>query len=132
MNSLANASSADTGGGEEGQVVVVEEEEERLEVVEESEDGGDEKGWEVLSGCGGLTDRVPLVCGGVTVGLGDKIGGLTTLLKFEEEEEEVQDVVVEEEEGKCEALFTASHIDTPPGPPPNCLEVVVKEVVEEP
>lgn len=64
------------------------------------------------------------------VGLGDKMGGLTVLLKLEEEAvDEVEDVVVEE--GKCEALFTASHMETP-GPPPPRLEVVVKEVVEAP
>lgn len=35
---------------------MAEEDEERLEVVEEREDGGDGKGWDVLSVCGGLAD----------------------------------------------------------------------------
>lgn len=111
-------------GGEDDEV------EEIVEVVEEREDGGDVEGCEALRGCGG----------GTVVGLGVRMGGLTTLLKFDEdkteaEEEEVEEVVAvvedaEEEEGRCEALLTASHIDTPLPPP--CLLAFVEEVVEVP
>lgn len=99
----------------------MEEEEEKVEVVEEREESGDTGGWEALRGCGGDTVE----------GLGVRIGGLTTVLKLdedntEEEEEEVEDA----EEGKCEALLTASHMETLLLSP--ILLVVVVEVLEDP
>ena len=102
---------------------MAEEDEERLEVVEEREDGGDGKGWDVLSVCGGL-GCVPLMCV-VTVGLGERMGGLTVVPRDElEAGVEVVDGAVES--GNCEALLTASHMDSPTGaPPPRRLDVVL-------
>lgn len=80
-----------------------------MEVVEEREDGGEIDGWEARRGCGG----------GTVVGLGVRIGGLTTLLKFAEDSTEEEEV----EEGTCEALLTASHIEIPLPPPGLLAEV---------
>lgn len=96
----------DVGSAEDEEV---EEEEEKVEVVEEREDGGETDGWEARRGCGGET----------AVGLGVRIGGLTTLLKFAGDN---TDEVEEVEEGGCEALLTASHIEAPL-PPPGLLAV---------
>lgn len=112
---------------------MTEEDDERLEVVEEREDGGDGKGWDVLSVCGGLAGCVSLVCV-VTVGLGDRIGGLTVLPRLDELEAEVEEAVLEVGAiavvaGNCEALLTASHMDTPTGAPPTRLDALVKVLV---